>query len=529
MNLFFGTYFEDYESIISGFFRHEFTEKMDYSWNTNIYFFLTPTLTFLAYFFDSTQFYSFFTTFLNLISLVVFVYVLLKLLIESNLYFYHKCLILLFFLIISIPQILYVSNRYFTTLLSFSSFLLYYLYSIDKVKYRKYLYFSIIFLIIASFVRFQVVMVFFLISSCFSLFFINKTNTFQSIKYFVLACFFQLAFSVVQHNFFYEYKYIEKAEHEIIDRESTNMQLDKKNISSIFKHSAMKMYIKDDAIFDYRDYEKLVKDVKYRKYFFSKSFLNAFKNKMSDAYEDISKYWYLILLTFIHLIFYLYLRNMISNPKFLRLVFGFSIILLLTLFVFNVFIFFPAKSWFQLLFIINFILVYSLVLQSSKVNLNRYFLFCVFFSMSVAYYGWSVYKFEDEKNKRVEAYRKIMFNEIESNNTIVMANFTSSFLVNSSRLFSRVHSTRINHYYLDLFFYSNYSYYKKHHKDLFGEGLPYLNERIKRISQPNIVFFSNEEYNKFLKEYLFLIHNIEVDFNLKVDTNMPYNVYTVKI
>jgi len=117
------------------------------------------------------------------------------------------------------------------------------------------------------------------------------------------------------------------------------------------------------------------------------------------------------------------------------------------------------------------------------------------------------YQLENNKEKTSKAYRDVMQILDKKNNTIIFSNWTQDFQNFSNKIqFSKPYP-KIEHYYLDFFFFSRYNFVKNKHDKFFNNKYEVLIEKLKICQEREVAFFIDEGYKSFLTNYLKAYHN----------------------
>jgi hypothetical protein len=523
INLTFGTYYLGYERLFNSFFLQEFVTRLGYNNNYNVWFLTAPIISYL----NSKFIYSY-----NIIYTCV---VLLNL----SVIIYNTCILLninkrtqqlfasIIISIIFVNLMIELSNRQIIIWVVFN--ILFTIYNIQQSKQYKKILIRLVYILIPICItlRFEIALILFSISAFFSIIFQQKLILKYSLFFLSICVFIFLFYHVLQNTIYKEYYYIEKAEHEIIDRNSVNPI--STNIVEELKLKAYKYYITDTEYLDKKYYRNL---------FYKNDFINS---------KITTKYFYYVIGKIKS--FY---TELLSDRQFI-IYFIFSIILILFITKLKykllsiVFIILIIPSFFNIL--LNFetdltITMFLFLLISLLVYCYNYFTFNsiqfkiisiilgLFMANNILNMYFTKQHYENHDKKILNYCKNILEYGKKNNKAIVYANIDGEFESYPSKLFSIKKSDIIPHYYLNMFFYVNYDYYKNHNRKFFT-NIDSYKDRIKDIISKDAIFLSNDFLNKFIIEYMFYIHGMNIKINaiklknITVEPNTYFSTYKI--
>lgn len=520
LNIIFGTYFLDYEIVFNALFQHTFTSPIDYSWAPNVWFLTAPLISKLAVSLNDWPIYSIIYTIFNFYSLFI-----LFLCIQYNFKFksiFEKLFITLFVFALFCPVFISISNRSVATFLFLVS--IYCIYTYNYVyRFGLLKLSSFILILIALALRFEMVLLVLLFAAVFV--FLFKIERLKKYIFYssLLTVLIFTAFMIIQKVYFEDLMYVEKAEHILIDRNYKYNVAEEDSVSILNK--AIAFYIKDDAVFTKDVYKEIVSSEHFINYLTDFKYIQFTLYKIYNSIHSfLVDYWFLILFNFILLYLYYNKYQKIKTWFLFYLLFSLCFIAISTIMLF------PSELFFIFFSIVSFLLFLNIWDINYKMINVLFFLFI----LKVGYDNYYIKNFNTERNKNITYYNCLLETFDKENKRIVYANIIEDYSNYSSRLFSLDNSS-IKHYYLDLFFYNNYNFYKDHNKEIFGNRIGNLLERFKIISQNNFVFVSSEEFNDFYKKYFHYIHGVDIEFKLlkpkckSKSSDIQFNPYQVVV
>jgi hypothetical protein len=116
-----------------------------------------------------------------------------------------------------------------------------------------------------------------------------------------------------------------------------------------------------------------------------------------------------------------------------------------------------------------------------------------------------------------------------ANIAIIMSENIEEYSFYPTQLYSITPNEKVVHYYLDLFYYNNFDFYKSYVQPFFGDNYDLLLERMLKCTDENIVFLSTDGYNQILKKYLLVQHQRNFTFK-KTNSSLNYfDIHTYKV
>jgi hypothetical protein len=524
LNVFTGTYFEDYEVLIGGVFLHEFSAPMDYSWNANIWFLFTPIIAFFSDFFQELHFYSLLTNAINAILPISLIYFILSWSKFKNLGRISKGILLIVVLLLSVKNIMLVSNRRMVLNLLFSSITFLILYFDNNQKRKEHLVISCLLLVASVFLRFELVMLCLVVFAPLYLSYKNRGFWKFYLAFFIFATAIFSMFKILQNTVYKEYAYREKAEHEFIDRQTIYFDEDMSEIE-IYKLYAMMMYVQDQDVYDSEDYGELLASVDYVSYIGKPWLLAFWQEKVVNFYNAFD--YRLILLFVLCSIWVIFKQKRYRLLPFLSLI-------LITPLLFSFLLIFPVNLYEGMMVLVIIGLTFLIFRDDLLVSVKLVFAFIVI--LALGSWGKDFLRVQKEYEDLFWTYRNDMLDFKSEEKEVVFANFTNDFVNYPRRTFSLKPKNKVDHYYLDLFFYSSYNFYIDHHREFFHDGIKKLTSRIRDCTKPNVVFYANEQQKEFLTNYLSYFHNMQISFkilpeashyeweNSEMDISLPYQL-----
>lgn len=529
INLTTGTYFEEDYRLYNYFLYNEFSGSLDFSYVSASLLALTPILSKVSQSYPSFPFYSFYNSAIDFFTL--FIIITSVMLIHNNSRHDTKILILVIALILVFyfDNIFYVHNLRIAFIAPFASFLWYYV--VSKYTRSKSLYIlSALLLMIGITVRVDVAIVSIGFTVVFSLLFFKKQHSVISIFFLVFALCVYALFEYMQIIHFPEIRKILVLVHKAIDGQFAVTETD--DYSKYLKQLAMMYFIKDESQYNIHTYGELLGDkstiISYT--INQKNFLFSYFLKLVGIVIELKNHLWILLLTLINLIFTISkFKKSLNDHKHLalRLILFVSVILFTILF-FNVFAIFLSNLIISICIVLNVCLLLNIVYSDFTnwkkiLKINLLFLIILF-----PFYLKNIYNLEMRKQEDAlenQAYLKKIHNDgkdiVISNLPIIISEEIEEFSFYPSRLYSITASDNIPIFYIDLFYYNNFNFYKSYVKPFFGEDHELLLNRIKRCTNENVVFISSDKYNNFLKKYLSHIHNTNFNFK-EINSSLTY-------
>lgn len=487
-----GLYFDDWEVLANSFFALEYTSVMSYSWAPNVWFLLAPILSKLTYIFN-----------FHVFSLAYFFIIVLNLFITSYcIYNYfenkrknHFYFTLFLVLFLTFPMVFFASNRSLVIWLCFNASFLYYLSIISNNNIKKY--YAILIFTFALFFRFDLVIIFSVILLVFAIFYQKKLIRLGVYFLFISILFF-IGFEMYSYFTFNEFYFLERSERIIFDKGLFVNAY----IEGNYKNLATYLYINDKKIIDPNVYKRIVDEFSFIKYLFSKDIFKAFSSNLLDFSEKSSKFkfYFLSFLGFIIL-----LKRDLFNLKNLLFFITINLFFLSLLFLFYL----PEMFWISV-WIMLFIVVVVKNNSSFIIHQNKIVFFLIFCLVAFIYENYNEQKI---KETQADKYRDLMTTFETKNINIVYSYLLFDYQNFHSRLFHPSYDNKIDHYYLDAFFFTRYDFVKNKNKSFFNDNYEYLEEKIKICDERKVAFFIEDFYKEFLTNYMLEYHNMSLRFD----------------
>lgn len=527
LNLSIGTYFEEYHEILNMLISHSFIDTIDFTFLGTTWLLVLQALSYTTKMFNNIPIYSVFTTIINFSILAGLLYCVFKITDKSKIDIKIVYVFVSLILILLFDSLFHVHNRRVAFILPYLSVMFVYIKFYHKLSKIYYIP-SIFFLILGIIARVEVTIISLFFISLFSYFFLSKKVTFNTILYLIVCVSFFLAFETVHRIHYKTHKKTLVLERNIIDM--GNVSVSKKDSTTYFKQLAMMYFIKDDEAYNFEDYNEIIKRRNIIDYVLDfKIFLISYLSKIYNLTMNLSNYVWLLVLFMVNLSF-----NIVQHRKknINKSIFRRTNKFLLLVFFSSLFINIIATFHYDILiniivlFIITNYLFYTVTLKD-KVNKLLAINILVIIFLSPFYFYKTVYKEIEDQNlseKNMEYFRELNNDGkviVMSNLTPIISEEVEDFSFYPSRLFTITYNSRIKHYYLDLFYYSNASFYTTFNKVFFGENLNSLCERLEKCSGDNVVFISSANYNILLKSYLNKVHGVNLKFE-QITSSLNY-------
>ena len=534
LNLTFGTYFEGYEPIINALFSGEFSSQMGFTFFVSTWFGLSAVISSLTHYFNSSFAYSWVCTGLNLLILTSFTSCFLLLIKHKVLTFRHAALIYVAFLFSFLESLVYVYNlriSFFSLLAAFFYFSAIQKFSLNKKNYV--LVFILAF--IGIYTRLEIAVITAFIFLMFSILFYRKTMLF-SICIFIASLATFSFYKVYEHKVYPDCEVMLNVETEFGDKESISPD-DYQDQATKLKLEAIGRYIEDDDVYGIKDIARFTSTKTMVEYLRSEKFPQIYRHKLLHLAGKLKNYLWLFLLTFCLTIFagYIYVEGQSQwRLEILKMV-ALTAIIFLVILALNLVVICPHNLIVVILSAYGLVSIAYLSIHFYKSKSIKYFIlaFLVAQTFFLGKYLYELHTLQVEKYAKAKVVRQLMVDLAEQQKQIVFANGTHEDNY-PARLFSGLLEQRVTHYYAD-FFLSRYPFFRKHNELLFGSNYGKLKAKLITIAdtQNNVVYFSNEKYNDFLKEYVRHFHGLELWFSpleTKVDLQdlKPYLVHIGK-
>jgi hypothetical protein len=488
-NLTIGLYYHEWEIMVNSFFSFEYTSIVDFSFTSPVWFLIAPILSYLSAVFEFSFFPLAYVLFLigNLTATLTLSNIYLKAN-DSKSSFFVQILILASLF----PLIFFVSNKSLVIWLCFNiSFLYYHGYQIKNKKLKSLAY---LLLALAILIRFDMVLLYSVFLIVFSLFF-DKSLFNIGMVFLLTALIFTLCFELLSYNYFNEYYFVERAERIMLDKGL----LSKAILDEDYKTIAVCRYMQDKEIIDDEVYKNIVTNFSFKSYFFSKTFVYAYFDNCLEFFRDASKYKFYVGIILFVFLFYLKRKHSIKVTLFFLMIIS-------TPFVLAPFFKVPAVFWHSIL---SVVFIIYLLINQRKISNNKSLLIILF---SIASIGFLTENYRIERKKAIKShnYRETI-QLLDRHNKITVFSFWAQDFENlDNRLEFTMEASRIEHYYLDYFFFSRYNFVKDKHQLFFNNQYEYLIEKLKICETRELAVFIDEDYHFFLNNYLSSNHNTSI-------------------
>lgn len=500
-----GLYYTGNERLFSSFSHCEFTEKMNYSNNYNVWFIVSPIITFLSgYCINTYDILIFLVLFYNL-ALLVF----------NTLNYFEKLninvliVICLLIVVYFINLFTHISNRQIIFLLVFN--LIFYCYNTIrlKTKYSR----GVVFLLLSLtlIIRFEIAFVVFSICLIISILYNRKLMKYI-LCFTILSILTLFFYHTLQSTVYDKYYFIEKAEHEIYDRNSVELEssMSKKELLQLKAHT---YFIIDKVHLNAEYYRQLFTKKQLITNKLSIKYFKYVQFKLASFYNELFSNTYFL----IHFLLSVIILLCLSAQR-IKLITIILFILGMPIF-FNFFLDFKTDLTIAMYLFLDFsLLLYFFrnhtTFSVQKAVVTLFVCFILVYNLLNAYYTKQYYVNHDEK--LITYYRDILTYGKNNHKEIVYSNLVGNFESYPSKLFSVSKRDISPHYYLNLFFYANYSYYINHNQKFFS-NIESFEDRVRDIVNKKAVFLSNEEHNKFIVDYMQEVCNYSIKI-LKEDT-----------
>lgn len=511
VNLFLGTYFEEYEIIINQLLLEQFNTSVDVPFST-VYFGSCILLTKLTNLFPSLSVYSLLYTFFNFIGLYLITLFLLKYLKQIEIKFYTKLFLLFLVQFLFIENILFVNAVRTSMLVVFASQLWFY-YGITNRK-RNIFFLPVFFLFaLGSDIRIEMGAILSLLLVAFTILFMNRKAIVLSCLMLVFASSLVVGYHYGLNTYYPDVKIIHNAEHEFQDRK--HFDVDVNDPVDIQIKTAMRAFIADSGVYDMKDYEAILDNTSATEYLFSRAAFDAYIAKIRQTKKELKGYeWFLLLTIFIILLILLNINHLFTDRTTLIRVWLFIAVCLSIPFLLNTWLFVSYRFLVVYVSILNILGILTIILRyNSKAKLPSKSIILVAIAILLA--TFTVYitkkiKVEHENRQISKAFEAFLERAANNHKNIVISNIT--FDLYSARLFTTCLQNSIDHYYLDFYFHHVYNYYQRHHAPFFGKNYGSLISRIERCMQDDVIFISNDYYNALLHNYLQTVHSTDISF-----------------
>ncbi len=520
VNLCIGTYFVDYEVIINSLFLHEITTHLEYPYNyLNFWTGVSSLMSSISDLLKNVSFYSSLHTLLNIIFFTIitsFIWIDCR---KSKDNLIAITTLILSAYLLFFDSIFLTINWKLAINFTLTGILSIYIYCKHHYVLAKYL--SYILVLIALVIRFEIVIIAILSSIIYVIFLSHRKLLPYILKYSILSLLVFTGFKFIQGKYFPEDKYIQMYEHEVIDRTGQRIIYDNDS-NLIVKRLAMNRFIKDDNKYTWQDYKGIIDDSQKHIKFNKDTYINILKNNIS-IHSDSIKLNYQF-----YIIYFLFITLLILNKKTRSLGIKKSLVFFALILIFllsNLYLLFPLDILNTLLFWLFLTTIWhTIFLLNLKKNVFIYASILFFVLLS---YGKTVT--EELRLQRVFAkksyyYRSLLEEFSKQGKTVVYSNFPEDFSNYPSKLFDINPMDKINHYYIDMFYFSMYSFYINHHKPFFGKNMKNLIARLEKIANKNnIVLISNTDQLDFYKMYAEKLYNIKIDYK-EIQTPETFNI-----
>lgn len=516
-NLLFGTYFEGYEisanQTILGAFNAPIGNDLILD---NVHFGMLPAYSYITQLLPNIPVYSLILTFFNFVILYTFTLYSLTIFEKGNYPKYIKILVLTVVFVFLFDSVLSCNSVRIAFLLSSSFF--FWMHYLIKTKSKQRIYYMLLccmFLVSLS-IRMEMVLIVSALSFLHYILFFNSKLFKLSGLTFIIAIIMFSVYNIAQQKIYPELYVMHKAEHKFIDRngfDHRDINIDNPLIALAFEN-----FIVDTSVYDINDYEEVILNSKsgLLSDLLQEDFKHIYIDKLNELWQGFSSYKWLMISTLLLLLIFVAILLKFEKLKSVKVrYFLFVSAAFLLPFTINIILILPLRFVVPYVTMINLFLLFSSIRYikgEEKIIYSRLFLILIIpILLSAIFYNL---KIGYERNNIIlsSEFNKLLVSAKEQNIKVVISNLSEVDMY-PARLFSTNKKNVTPHYYLDMFFFSYYQFYKKHHKSFFGKGFKSLDNRVMTISNRNdIIFLSNPEYVDFLKQYLSEVHNKKYDF-----------------
>ncbi len=522
-----GCYFEEYEVVANQIILDQFTTSFGKGeiFN-NVHFLLLPVYGKLTSIFPKIPIYS--TIYIIHFSLAYFFIVLGILILirkkEYKEYGIKTALIILFTTVLLIDNLIFINNVRICLLLIFASLIWLHLLYLTRHK-GTYFILPMLFLL-GLLMRMEIALLSTFTALVFSIFFLKRRYSIAVLAMFLCCMFAFQTYKIVNARLDPTVGIVHKAEHELHDRQNINYDL--LSEKEMQKRMAMTFFIADGDAFSIDDYPALYEKKSLSGYVFNRDIVFKFIGKSTQLIKYLKGYYWLFIIACTLLIYLSRNWEPLFDSKFsLYKFYLFCLFFMALPFVLNLFLSVPSRFIVPYLSIaIITLIIYIVTKKGEQVRIEGLVMLCLVALIFTSLNGFSKVKSEKSQQKVANQFTNSLLELGEQGKVGVMYNINMD--VYPSKLFSTSKSDNVKHYYLDFYFYYVYDYYIQHHKPFFGDGYKSLLSRMKRCSEDDVIFYSNDEYNIFLSDYLSTMYGSKVKFH-SVDNFVSDGLRTYKV
>lgn len=525
INISIGSYFESYEILFQQFMLESacYAPKMALSVS---HFGLVPVYAKLTALFPNIPVFSSVNTMYNLLILTGYIY-LVYLIVQHHTKPSQSRLAIVTLLIMTVfINMVFINNVRISLLSSLLAFLYLFLKEHYQLSKGHYVFFAL-FLVIGLEIRQEMAIIVAAFSVLFFLFWGNKKQVLISGLSLALGLALFISLSQAMHKTEPDKFYLHEAEHIMHDRDNYKPTIT--SPADSLRAHAIFMYIHDKPQIDISDYAEISQQENLFDYIFKNDeFVAIYTDKLVDIYFILKSYAWLVLVG-ISLTILLFISTKESKER-IKIALFLAMYLAVPLSL-NVVVF-VAKSFLIAYLSVGVIaLCISLMLSKGSFFKQRYLRLIFLLVITVLFIGNLYIEWQDIQANTESAL--FYQNEIKSyrleGKEVIFA-WPKFETIYSARLFDSKKDEMLQHRFLHEGFMGYYDTFLDYNEVFYGENHESLNTRVERITQNDVVFFSDEYQNSFLKAYMSSFYGMQLDFQQVTQINDGnFEVYEVHI
>lgn len=494
----FGTYFEEYEGILSSLIHGTYTNYAVNEWNVDTHFLLFWLYATINQYFPNIQIYGFVLYALNWVGLLCFGLVLFRIL-YVNIKNESKVLFLLLYSIIAVDYTVNLGTTRiaFMLVVTIFAFVQSYLDEKKKIRLFHWIFLFVLFLLI-SLMRTEIVL---LTTLCYIALLIIHVKLYKQVFLFLfIASTVYVVYNIVAVHFLSEARQVYYfKEFDFIDRDNINYKhLTKLQLLDV---TAFKQYIiSDKEHFTLKFYDAIANDI-------SRFNVNSMIVTLTNSIKAFRISWVYVLLAFISnvLLFFKKMDNKMS--RFLHVLFCMVFPVLLCMYLTI-----PQRF---LVFYYSVVSIVNIVLISDINSIKRPAVYiCLVFLLQILFSELSVskkYKAVDRYVQTASSRLKLLSDSMHTNKPIV---------INTMEYMGRYFPVKPlgkfepqNAVFLNFWYFGSYSCYTDKWKSLCNGNPLSLEEKMNYIILSKRLFITDDKTFDFLKNYLYLKYKIKIKKN----------------
>lgn len=525
LNISIGSYFESYEILFQQFMLETacYAPKMALSVS---HFGLVPLYAQLTALFPNIPVFSSVNTIYNILILTGYIY-LLYLLVDKGFKRDKRLLAIGSILLMTLfINLVYINNVRIALLSTLLAYLYLFVQNHRQLSKRHYLLF-ILYLVIGLEIRQEMAIIVSVFATVFFIFWGNRKQIIITGISLMVGLVLFISLSQAMYKSETDKYYLHQAEHIMHDRDNYKPEIT--SIQDSLHAHAVFMYIHDKPQIDISDYEAISKQENLFEYIFQNDdLLSIYGDKLVDIALILKSYaWLLLIGASLLVLLFMSTQNTKDRFKIALLVamyLGLPLGLNLLVFVAKSFLI-AYLSIGVLALCIYFILADRKVMSKGSVGLIILIPVGILFINNLRL-EWQ----EIQANTESASYYQSAIKSYRADGKEVIFAWPKFETIYSARLFASKKDEMLRHRFLHEGFMGYYDTFLDYNEAFYGENHENLLTRVERITKHDVVFFSDEYQNSFLKAYMSSFYGLNLQFEqVSAINDGNFEVYEVSI